>query len=117
MRFSRVGSYNNANSFHRPEANGSWVSGVGRTYMPGSQCPGVETACDALPAVAEGGQSTYGDTLIPILGIISEVDGYFNYDTRGQRAAGRHASRAVASVRTSTSSICRTAGRWVRTSR
>ena len=83
LRFSRVGNSTNANSFHRPEANGSWVSGVGRTYMPGGQCPGVETACDALPAVAEGGQSTYGDTLVPILGIISEVDGYFNYDTAG----------------------------------
>ena len=83
LRFSRVGSYNNSTSFHRPEANGSWVSGVGRRYMPGGQCPGVETACDALPAVADGGQATYGDTFIPLLGIISEVDGYYNYDREG----------------------------------
>jgi hypothetical protein len=83
LRFSRVGSYNNSTSFHRPEANGSWVSGVGRRYMPGGLCPGVEAACDGLPAVAEGGQATYGDTFIPSLGIISEVDGYYNYPREG----------------------------------
>ena len=68
-----------------PPARGERVVGVrSRTALYARRhCPGVESACDALPAVAEGGQSTYGDTLIPILGIISEVDGYFNYDTQG----------------------------------
>ncbi len=53
-RFTRVGSSNNSNSFHIPQANGSWVDGVGTTYMPGAPCPEPSTAaCDALPAVAE----------------------------------------------------------------
>jgi hypothetical protein len=83
LRFSRVGSHTNANSFHRPGANGSWVDGVGRRFMPGGPCPGLEAVCDSLPAVAEGGQATYGDTFIPLLGIISEVNGYYNYDRDG----------------------------------
>ncbi len=29
------------------------------------------------------GASTYGDTLIPLLGVISEVDAYYNYDKTG----------------------------------
>ena len=83
-RFTRVGSSNNSNSFHIPQANGSWVDGVGTTYMPGAPCPEPSTAaCDALPAVAESGASTYGDTLIPLLGVISEVDAYYNYDKTG----------------------------------
>jgi hypothetical protein len=83
-RFTRVGSSNNSNSFHIPQANGSWVAGVGTTYMPGAPCPEPSTAaCDALPAVAESGASTYGDTLIPLLGVISEVDAYYNYDKTG----------------------------------
>jgi Carboxypeptidase regulatory-like domain/TonB dependent receptor-like, beta-barrel len=84
VRFTRVGSSTNANSFHIPSANGSWVSGVGTTYMPGAPCPEpVTAACDALPAVDPGGTSTYGDTLIPLLGVISEVDAYYNYDRDG----------------------------------
>jgi hypothetical protein len=83
LRFSRVGTYNNRDSFHIAEANGSWVSGVGRRFMPGGLCPGLEAVCDSLPAVAEGGQATYGDTLIPLLGIISEVDAHWHYDRDG----------------------------------
>ena len=84
LRFTRVGSTNNSNSFHRPSANGSWVDNVGVTYMPGAPCPAPSTAaCDALPAVDPGGTSTYGDTFIPLLGVISEVDAYYNYDRGG----------------------------------
>ena len=84
VRFSRIGTSNNSGSFHIPEANGSWVDGVGTTYMPGAPCPApVSAACNALPAVAPGGQSSYGDTLIPLLGIISEVTGFYNYDRDG----------------------------------
>ena len=83
LRFSRIGTYNNSNSFHQPQANGSWVSGVGRRYMPGGLCEGVEAACAALPEVAAGGQATYGDSFIPLLGIISEVTANYNYDRDG----------------------------------
>ena len=84
VRITRVGTSNNSFSYHIPQANGSWVDGVGTTYMPGSQCsPSTVAACDALPAVDPGGVSTYGDTFIPLLGVISEVDAYYNYDRDG----------------------------------
>jgi hypothetical protein len=84
MRFTRIGTSTNINSFHTPQANGSWVDGVGTVYMPGAGCPEpVSAACDAYPAVSDGGVSSYGDTFIPLLGIISEVTGYYNYDRNG----------------------------------
>jgi Carboxypeptidase regulatory-like domain len=84
MRFARVNTSNNSFSFHFPQANGSWVDGVGTTYMPGALCPAPSTAaCDALPAVDPGGTSTYGDAFIPILGVISQATGQFNYDRDG----------------------------------
>ena len=80
LRFTRVPSYTNANSFYFGTANASWTDGVGRTYMPGADCPGsVAAACNALPAVASGAQATYADSLIPILGMITQADGNFNY--------------------------------------
>ena len=79
MRFSRVGTSNNVNSFHIPNANGSWVDGVGTTYMPGAGCD----ACGLFPAVSDGGVSSFGDTFVPLLGIISETTAYYNYDREG----------------------------------
>ncbi len=79
IRFSRIGTSNNVNSFHIPNANGSWVDGVGTTYMPGAGCD----ACGLYPAVSDGGVSSFGDTFIPLLGIISETTGYYNYDRDG----------------------------------
>ena len=79
VRFSRVGTSNNVNSFHIPNANGSWVDGVGTTYMPGAGCD----ACGLFPAVSDGGVSSFGDTFVPLLGIISETTAYYNYDREG----------------------------------
>ena len=79
IRFSRIGTSTNVTSFHTPQANGSWVDGVGTTYMPGSLCP----ACDLFPAVADGGVSSFGDTIVPLFGIISETTAYYNYDREG----------------------------------
>ena len=83
LRWVRNDRYSFENSFHVGVANGSWVSGVGRTYMPGGECP-PPGDCSGLPAVAEGGQSSYADSLIDVLGIISEVDAYWNYTIDGQ---------------------------------
>ena len=67
-----------------PSANGSWVDGVGTTYMPGGICSdATAAACASFPAVDPGGVSTYGDTFIPLLGVISEVDANYNYDRDG----------------------------------
>jgi hypothetical protein len=79
MRFSRIGTSNNVNSFHIPNANGSWVDGVGTNYMPGRDCD----ACGLFPAVSAGGVSSFGDTFIPLLGIISETTAYYNYSVDG----------------------------------
>ncbi len=84
IRFTRIPSYTNANSFHTATANGSWVSGVGRTYMPGAACPPPSTAgCNAVPAVASSGQAVYADSLINILGILSQASAIYNYNTDG----------------------------------
>ena len=84
LRFTRVGTTNNSRSYHLPSANGSWVDGVGTTYMPGGTCSdATAAACASFPAVDPGGASTYGDTFIPLLGVISEVDANYNYDRDG----------------------------------
>jgi hypothetical protein len=84
IRYTRIPRYTNANSFNAGTANGSWVDGVGRTYMPGADCPEPSTdGCNAVPAVASGGQAVYADTLIDILGIISQTDGNYNYNKDG----------------------------------
>ena len=52
--------------------------------MPGGNCSAAtEAACASFPAVDPGGTSTYGDTFIPLLGVISEVDANYNYDRDG----------------------------------
>jgi hypothetical protein len=80
IRFTDIPRYSNAASFYGATANGSWVSGVGRRYMPGAACPApVTAACASFPAVASGGQATYADTFINILGIMSQANGSFNY--------------------------------------
>ncbi len=84
IRFTRIPSYTNGNSFHTGIANGSWVSGVGVTYMPGGACPPPSTAgCAAVPAVAGTGTAVYADSLINLLGIISQASAIYNYDKAG----------------------------------
>src|SRR4030095_12169290 len=52
--------------------------------MPGGICSdAAAAACASFPAVDPGGVSTYGDTFIPLLGVISEVDANYNYDRDG----------------------------------
>jgi hypothetical protein len=83
MRFIRNDNYTFANSFTTGTANGSWVSGVGQRYRPGGPCP-APADCSGLPAVATAGRSAYGDSLIPLLGIISETNVVYNYTIDGQ---------------------------------
>ncbi len=52
LRFMRNDATNNV-TFHIGIANGSWVAGVGRRYMPGGACP-APADCSGLPAVATG---------------------------------------------------------------
>jgi hypothetical protein len=80
LRFTRVPSYTDANSFSYTSINPSWVTAVGRTYTPGrGSCdlPG----CAALPAVANGWN--WADPWMTMLAIVSEATGAYNYDRDG----------------------------------
>jgi len=82
LRFSRIPTYSNAGSYSYATANGSWVNGVGRVYIPGrSSCstPG----CDVLPAADSSFNASFADSWIDILGIMSEATGQYNYDRAG----------------------------------
>jgi carboxypeptidase family protein len=83
LRFTRVPRYDNTFSFSSGTTNASWMFGLGTVYMPGGECPGVEGACAALPAVGEDFTATYADSLAPILGIVSETDLSANYNVDG----------------------------------
>jgi len=79
MRFSRIPSYTNANSFNDAVTNASWMAGVGTNYAPGQACPGTEGACASLPAVSEDYLATFADSFAPIMGMVSETTLYANY--------------------------------------
>jgi hypothetical protein len=82
LRFTRIPSYSNAGSFNSAVTNGSWVAGVGRTYIPGrSTCntPG----CSVLPSVASGFNASWADSWINILGVMSQATVNVNYDRDG----------------------------------
>ena len=109
MRFIRNDTYSFANSYTTGNANGSWVSGVGQRYRPGGPCP-APADCSGLPAVATAGRSAYGDSLIPLLGIISQTNIVYNYTIDGQSPAARRPGGRASTAPTSSSSTPRTAG-------
>ncbi len=82
LRRLRNDTYTNASSFFEAVANGSWVAGVGRRYMPGGACP-APADCSGLPAVASTGQATYADAFINILGALTQTTGNYNYTIDG----------------------------------
>lgn len=87
MRFVRNDNYTFANSYITGNANGSWVAGVGRRYRPGGACP-PPADCSGLPAVASTSISSYGDSIIPLLGVISQTNVVYNNTLDGQVLAG-----------------------------
>jgi hypothetical protein len=97
FRFTRIPRFTTANSFHRASTNASWLLGIGRTYVPGrSSCdtPG----CANVPAVAPGFAASFGDSIVPLLGLITQVDSLYNYDRDGNvLAEGAPVSRRYAS--------------------
>lgn len=83
LRWLRNDTFTNANSFYSAVANGSWASGVGRRYMPGGACP-APANCAGLPAVSSGGQATYADAFINIIGALTQTTARYNYTVDGQ---------------------------------
>ena len=87
LRFTRINGTNNTNSFQNAVANGSWLDGNGRNYLPGTACDAPSTAaCLALPGVSSG-FTAYGDDWIAILGVLSEANAHYNYNKDGSVVA------------------------------
>jgi len=84
LRFTRVPRYDNTASFNSATTNGSWMVESGTKFAPGlGECPGVEDACAALPAVSPDFAATFGDSLAPVLGLVTEASLSANYNVDG----------------------------------
>lgn len=84
MRFTRIPSTRNGGSFLSVTINPSWVSGVGRTYMPGG--PDCSTpGCSLVPGVHEDFEAGYADAWLNILGVLSQANLSVNYDREGNQ--------------------------------
>jgi hypothetical protein len=96
VRFTRIPSTRDSGSWLSATVNPSWVSGVGRTYMPGR--PGCTTpGCAGVPAVAGSFQAGYADAWLNILGVLSSANLNVNYDRDGrQLPIGEPVSRKYA---------------------
>lgn len=78
FRFTRNDRFTNANSFHDFIVNPSWLPNVGRNVTPGAaEC--VTPGCSAVPGVASGFRAAYRDSVINLLGIITQVNGNYNF--------------------------------------
>ncbi len=97
LRFSRIPSTRDSNSWLTATVNPSWVSGIGRTFAPGgANCstPG----CTQVPAVASGFAAGYADSWLNILGVLSQANLSANYDREGNiLPVGQAISREYAS--------------------
>lgn len=81
FRWTRNSRTSNANSFSSFQSNPSWLSETGRKLMPGhSSC----VTCEGFPAVAGGFSSSYRDSAVSLLGLMTQIDGYYNFTTAGQ---------------------------------
>jgi hypothetical protein len=82
LRFTRIPSTQNGDSWNSATVNPSWVSGIGRTYMPGR--PTCDTpGCANVPAVASGFVAGYADAWLNVLGVLSQSTLSANYDREG----------------------------------
>jgi hypothetical protein len=86
LRWTRVQSHDNYNSFRYVVTNGSWVAGNGKNYTPGD-C--TTTGCNAIPAVninpdsPDNYSASWADSWIDILGVLSESGATYNFDRSG----------------------------------
>ena len=97
LRWTRIPSSRNGDSFLSTTINPSWVSGIGQTYMPGR--PGCTTpGCANVPAVADTFRAGYADTWLNSLGVLSQANLNANYDREGNLLPmGQAISRKYAS--------------------
>jgi hypothetical protein len=97
VRFTRIPTTRDNNSWLAAVVNPSWVAGVGATYMPGgANC--VTAGCNATPAVAGNFAAGYGDSWLNSLGVLSQANLAANYDRDGNPLpVGQPLSREYAS--------------------
>jgi hypothetical protein len=82
LRFTRIPSSRDSGSWLNATVNPSWVSGIGRTYMPGRPTC-VTPGCANVPAVASNFVAGYADGWLNILGVLSQSTLRANYDRDG----------------------------------
>jgi hypothetical protein len=90
LRFTRIPTYTDANSWSWATVNPSWVNGVGRQYTPGRASCDL-SGCSAIPAVASGWN--WADAWITMLGVVSQANGQYNYDREGNILPAGEAAR------------------------
>jgi len=84
FRRTRNATFDNANSFHRFFVNPSWTPLGGANIEPGqSSC--LQAGCSQVPLNGGGGTS-FRDGLTEMLGPISQVTAYYNFDKTGATA-------------------------------
>ncbi|HSC26627.1 MAG TPA: carboxypeptidase-like regulatory domain-containing protein [Vicinamibacterales bacterium] len=82
LRFTRIPSSRESGSYNSATVNPSWVSGIGRTYMPGrASC--TTPGCSEVPAVASNFAAGYADAWLNALGVLSQATVRANYDREG----------------------------------
>jgi hypothetical protein len=76
LRFTRTPRYTNGSSFNTATTNASWLLGVGRRTAPG-QARCTLPACSTLPAATS--LAVWADGFTPLLGLVTQVGGNYNY--------------------------------------
>jgi len=80
MRFTRNSTFNNTNSYHYLQINPSWTYDGARAIEPG-QTDCFMPGCFAVPA--NNGGRAFRDAMTQMLGPITELDAYYNFDKTG----------------------------------
>ena len=97
LRWTRIPSTRDNNSWLNATVNPSWVAGQGTTYMPGGvNC--TTPGCTGVPAVAANFVAGYADAWLNSLGVLSQANLAANYDRQGNSLpVGQPVSREYAS--------------------
>ncbi|HVH69761.1 MAG TPA: carboxypeptidase-like regulatory domain-containing protein, partial [Candidatus Dormibacteraeota bacterium] len=86
VRFSRLPRFNNQFNLHSAIANGSWLPGVGRKFMPGrATC--TTPGCSQVPAVASSDAAVWADSSIDLWGLLTQGNARYNYNKDGSLVA------------------------------
>lgn len=81
FRRTRNSTFDNANSFHVFVVNPSWTPFGGSNLVPGDAAC-TQAACSQLP-LNGGGSDSFHDGLTEMLGPVSDVTAYYNFDRTG----------------------------------